>query len=77
MSLRQHQHTGSGPPYKPLLVLLALGRPAATGCSELPKAETKSAELIAEFAPPSCTSRAQCAAFPFTRLRVDGSGKLE
>jgi len=73
-SLRQHQRDGQRSPHKPLLVLLALGRLAATGSSELPwsAAESELADLIAEFGPPSRTSRAQSAAYPFTRLRADG-----
>jgi putative restriction endonuclease len=73
-SLRQHQRHGQRSPHKPLLVLLALGRLAATGSSELPwsTAESELADLIAEFGPPSRTSRAQSAAYPFTRLRADG-----
>jgi len=73
-SLRQHQRAGQRSPHKPLLVLLALGRLAATGSSELPwsAAESELADLIAEFGPPSRTSRAQSAAYPFTRLRADG-----
>jgi putative restriction endonuclease len=60
-------------------VLLALGRLATTGSSELPwtEAETKLADLVAEFGPPSRTSRAQNAAYPFTRLRVDGVWELD
>jgi putative restriction endonuclease len=73
-SLRQHQRDGKRSPHKPLLVLLALGRLAATGSSELPwsVAESELADLIAEFGPQSRTSRAQSAAYPFTRLRADG-----
>jgi putative restriction endonuclease len=73
-SLRQHRRDGQRSPHKPLLVLLALGRLAATGSSELPwsAAESQLADLIAEFGPPSRTSRAQSAAYPFTRLRTDG-----
>ncbi len=73
-SLRQHQRDGQRSPHKPLLVLLALGRLAATGSSELPwsTAESELANLIADFGPPSRTSRAQSAAYPFTRLRADG-----
>lgn len=73
-SLRQHQRDGQRSPHKPLLVLLALGRLAATGSSELPwsAAESQLADLIAEFGPPSRTGRAQSAAYPFTRLRADG-----
>lgn len=72
-SLRQHQRRGQRSPHKPLLVLLALGRLAGTGSSELPwsEAETKLAGLITEFGPPSRTGRAQSAAYPFTRLRAD------
>lgn len=78
-SLRQHQRGGQRSPHKPLLVLLALGRLAATGSSELPwpVAETVLAELIAEFGPPSKTGRAQSAAYPFTRLRADGVWVLD
>lgn len=73
-SLRQHQRDGQRSPHKPLLVLLALGRLEATGSSELPwsAAESQLADLISEFGPPSRTSRAQSAAYPFTRLRADG-----
>lgn len=73
-SLRQHQQRGKRSPHKPLLVLLALGRMAVTGSSELPwrDAEEYLARLIAEFGPPSRTGRAQSAAYPFTRLRADG-----
>jgi putative restriction endonuclease len=73
-SLRQHQRDGQRSPHKPLLVLLALSRLAATGSSELPwsTAESELADLIADFGPPSRTSRAQSAAYPFTRLRADG-----
>lgn len=73
-SLQQHRRKdGQRSPHKPLLVLLALGRLAATGSSELPWSAAESAlgELIAEFGPPSRTSRAQSAAYPFTRLRND------
>jgi putative restriction endonuclease len=71
--LRQHQRNGQRSPHKPLLVLLALGQLVATGSSAVPwsSAETKLAELIAEFGPPSRTGRAQSAAYPFTRLRAD------
>lgn len=72
--LRQHQRDGQRSPHKPLLVLLALGRLAATGSSELPwsDAESELGDLISEFGPPSSTGRAQSAAYPFTRLRTDG-----
>jgi putative restriction endonuclease len=78
-SLRQHQRRGQRSPHKPLLVLLALGRLAATGSSQLPwsQAETELADLIAEFGPPSRTGRAQSAAYPFTRLRADGVWVLD
>jgi putative restriction endonuclease len=78
-SLRQHQRHGQRSPHKPLLVLLALGRLAASGASELPwsVAETVLAELIAEFGPRSKTGRAQSAAYPFTRLRADGIWVLD
>jgi len=78
-SLRQHQRDGHRSPHKPLLVLLALGHLTATGSSELPwsVAEVELAELIAEFGQPSRTSRAQSAAYPFTRLRADGVWTLD
>ena len=73
-SLRQHQHDGKRVPHKPLLVLLALGQLQLSGTSEMPwtEVESKLADLIAEFGPPSRTSRRQSAAYPFTRLRSDG-----
>src|SRR6266568_1973419 len=40
-SLRQHQQGGKRSPHKPLLVLLALGRMAATGSSQLPWREAE------------------------------------
>ena len=72
-SLRQHQRNGQRSPHKPLLALLALGRLADTGSSDVPwsVAEEKLADLIAEFGPASNTGRAQSAAYPFTRLRAD------
>jgi putative restriction endonuclease len=78
-SLRQHQQDGRRSPHKPLLVLLALGRLAATGSSATPwsVAETELARLIAEFGPPSRTGSAQSAAYPFTRLRADGVWTLD
>jgi putative restriction endonuclease len=78
-SLRQYQRHGQRAPHKPLLVLLALGRLAATGTSELPwaQAEAQLAGLIGEFGPPSRTGRAQSAAYPFTRLRADGIWVLD
>lgn len=78
-SLRQHQRDGKRSPHKPLLVLLALGRLDTTGSSELPwsAAESQLADLIADFGPRSRTSRAQSAAYPFTRLRADGVWVLD
>ena len=40
-ALRQYQHNGKRVPHKPLLVLMALGRLAETGSSELPWSETE------------------------------------
>jgi putative restriction endonuclease len=73
-ALRQHHRGEQRSPHKPLLVLLALGRLTATGTSQLTwsEAEPALAGLIAEFGPPSRTSRAQSATYPFTRLRADG-----
>ena len=73
-ALRQYQHNGKRVPHKPLLVLMALGRLAETGSSELPWSETEErlANLIAEFGPSTRTGRRQSAAYPFTRLRTDG-----
>jgi putative restriction endonuclease len=78
-SLRQHERDGRRSPHKPLLVLLALGRIAETGSSQIPwsEAETLLADLIADFGPPSQTGRAQSAAYPFTRLRADGIWTLD
>lgn len=78
-SLRQHQQDGHRAPHKPLLVLLALSRLAASGSSELPwdVAERELADLLEEFGPPSRTGRAQSAAYPFTRLRSDGVWRLD
>lgn len=78
-SLRQHERDGRRSPHKPLLVLLALGRLANEGSSRVPwsVAEERLADLIAEFGPPSGTSRAQSAAYPFTRLRNDGVWTLD
>ena len=73
-ALKQYQHNGKRVPHKPLLVLMALGRLAETGSSELPwsVAEERLADLIAEFGPATSTGRRQSAAYPFTRLRTDG-----
>jgi putative restriction endonuclease len=78
-SLRQHQQAGRRSPHKPLLVLLALGQLRSTGSSELPwsEAESRLADLIAEFGPRSRTGRTQAAAYPFTRLRADGVWLLD
>jgi putative restriction endonuclease len=78
-SLRQHQRDGQRSPHKPLLVLLALGRLATAGSSELRWAEARAklADLIAEFGPSSRTGRVQSAAYPFTRLRTDGIWVLD
>jgi putative restriction endonuclease len=55
------------------LVLLALGQLTATGSSALtwPAAREKLADLIRDYGPPTATSPAQRAAYPFTRLRSD------
>ncbi len=72
-TFRQYQADGKRAPHKPLLVLLALATLEETGRSAVPwsTAETRLADLIAEFGPPSRTGRAQSAAYPFTRLRRD------
>lgn len=79
LNLRQHQQHGVRSPHKPLLVLLALGRLARTGSSEVPwtAARTDLAALISEFGPPSLTAAAQSAAYPFTRLPSDGLWVLD
>jgi putative restriction endonuclease len=71
--LRLHQRDGRRSPHKPLLVLLALGRLAATGSSALSwsQAQTVLGNLIGEFGPASRTGIVQSAAYPFTRLRSD------
>lgn len=71
-SLRQHQHQGKRSPHKPLLVLLALSRLSTEGTSaiEWSVAEQTLADLIRDYGPPTST-RAQRAAYPFTRLRSD------
>lgn len=78
LALQQYKHNGARVPHKPLLVLLALQKLAETGSSELSwsEAETKLADLIAEFGPSTQTSRPQSAAYPFTRLRTDGVWSL-
>lgn len=79
LALRQHQVDGRRSPHKPLLALLALGRLLRDGSSSLSwsEAETRLADLIAEFGPSSRTSRPQSAAYPFTRLVRDGVWQLD
>lgn len=71
--LNQHRADGVRSPHKPLLVLLAISQLAETGSSDLAWTATadRLADLVAEFAPPSRTSRMTSAAYPFTRLRSD------
>jgi putative restriction endonuclease len=78
-SLRQHQREGRRSPHKPLLVLYVLGQLVATGSSAVawPAAAEKLADLIRDHGPPSATSPAQRAAYPFTRLRSDGIWTLD
>jgi hypothetical protein len=63
--LRQHQRDGRHSPHRPVLVLLGLGRPAATGTSALPwsDAEEQFAAPLEEFGPTSTTGRAGPDAF--------------
>lgn len=77
--LRVNQYRGRRAPHKPLLVLLALGRLAGHGSSELrwSTAHEPLAGLIADFGPSSRTGRTQSAAYPFTRLRADGVWLLD
>jgi putative restriction endonuclease len=72
--LRQHQRQGQRSPHKPLLVLLALGRLATKGTTAISWSMDSAtlADLIRDYGPPSSTSPAQSAAYPFTRLRTDG-----
>jgi putative restriction endonuclease len=79
LSLRQHQQGGRRAPHKPLLVLIALGRIATAGSSSVTWFEARQSlgDLLAEFGPMSKTSRAQSAAYPFTRLRSDGVWVLD
>ncbi len=73
--LNQHRRAdGARSPHKRLLTLLALGRLARTGTSEIAwdNAAEELSKLLAEFGPPSSTSAVQAAAYPFTRLRADG-----
>ncbi len=78
LDLRQHQRAGVRSPHKPLLVLLALGQLDATGSSELEwsAVESRLADLIRDFGPPSRSDARQSAAYPFTRLRSDGVWEL-
>jgi putative restriction endonuclease len=57
-----------------LVSLLALGQLATEGTSALEwsAVETKLANLIRDYGPPSSTTGPQSAACPFTRLRSDG-----
>lgn len=73
-SLRQYQRGGQRSPHKPLLLLLALGQLATEGTSALEWSaiETRLANLIRDYGPPSSTTGPQSAAYPFTRLRSDG-----
>ena len=77
--LRQHQQDGRRSPHKPLLVLSALGRLAATGKSAVSFSEVEHqlALLISTFGRPSRTSPGNAAAYPFTRLRSDGVWQLD
>lgn len=79
LRLRQYTKAGERHPHKPLLVLLALRRFAETGDSRLAwsDVEDELANLISEFGPPSKTSPAQSAAYPFTRLARDAVWVLE
>jgi putative restriction endonuclease len=74
LRLRQHKRAGLRSPHKPLLVLLALGRYAQAGSSDLrwSQAQTDLGRLLEDFGPPSKTGASQAAAYPFTRLRADG-----
>jgi putative restriction endonuclease len=78
LDLRQHQRDGVRSPHKPLLVLLALSQLDSTGCSELQwsAVESRLADLIRDFGPPSKAGARQSAAYPFTRLRSDGVWQL-
>ena len=78
LNLRQYRHEGQRAPNKPLLVLMALGRLAATGSSELSWVEdaARIGTLVSEFGLATQTSRTQSAAYPFTHLRSDGVWQL-
>jgi putative restriction endonuclease len=71
--LRQHQRQGQRSPHKPLLILLALGRLVTRGSSAISWSADSEilADLIRDYGPPTSTSPAQSAAYPFTRLRTD------
>lgn len=74
LSVRQYQGNGQRAPHKPLLILLALGRLAQTGSSQVSwsEAERDLADLLNQFGRPSETKGASSVAYPFTRLRSDG-----
>ncbi|WP_019876706.1 phosphorothioated DNA-binding restriction endonuclease [Sporichthya polymorpha] len=75
MRLNQNRRSdGSRSPHKRLLTLLALGRLARTGSSQIvwSDAARELPQLLAEFGPPSTAASVKSAAYPFTRLRNDG-----
>jgi putative restriction endonuclease len=74
LSIRQYRGNGQRAPHKPLLILLALGRLAQTGTSEVTwsEAEKELTVLLNQFGPPSETTGAAAVAYPYTRLRNDG-----
>jgi len=78
LSLRQYRHEGKRAPNKPLLVLMALGRLATTGTSELRWSDDAATlgRLVSEFGLATQTSPTQSAAYPFTHLRTDGVWEL-
>jgi len=78
LSLRQYRHEGKRAPNKPLLVLMALGRLATTGSSELCWSDDAATlgRLVSEFGLATQTSPTQSAAYPFTHLRTDGVWEL-
>lgn len=74
LRLRQYRHEGQRAPNKPLLVLMALGRLATTGSSELSWLDDSEqlGRLVSEFGLGTKTSALQSAAYPFKRLEGDG-----
>lgn len=74
LSIRQYQGQGQRAPHKPLLILLALGRLAQTGTSQVTwsDAERELGALLNQFGPPSGATGATSVAYPYTRLRGDG-----